>query len=624
MSNAYFFQTPDPGDVEALTQSFSSLLAGRHERINHYAVSGDAVFGMASPDKFGQGVMPRYLEEFGLWGMLAGELHPCATLDRCRQAYPGADTDLAVLASLARDKRLPETLPTLNGAFFLILWDPESRTLVAANDRYGLYPMYWAHRDGRYCLASRVLGPVLAGVVTGDMDPLAVAQILTVDDFAGDRTLVKDVSVFPPGTVMTKTPDRIDWQTYWTWDYPAEPGIPVEEWGQRAGAALLEAVRRQAGSGRVIGVTLSGGLDSRCVAAAAVQSGLSPRTFTWGEDQCYDRLYAARIARVLGTEHQDCPYEYDTLAERFEDGIAVTEGMCNTFDMHFLAHLHIIAGVDVVLNGFAGDAVLGETFLRAQWSAPMSPAELAENLFRRYNRFLKESELADVMPAARDFRAEDFPLAIFKRQFEELRRLRTPDAAHRYLFDNHVRRKTAMGTVLMRQAAESAACFFDYDFNDLVRRIPTELRASHRTYRAMMRTTFPDVAGIPWQTTLLPPLAPEWRVLASKVVRRASAKVEAWTGWRGPTRRQPPALFAERLRDELRDWMDALIHAEYPIPEALLSPDFVRRVWREHLDGKDRCRLLGALVPVLGLSKLAQRVRNRQFAASPTPNRVKR
>ena len=229
-----------------------------------------------------------------------------------------------------------------------MLWDPESRTLVAANDRYGLYPMYWAHRDGRYCLASRVLGPVLAGVVTGDMDPLAVAQILTVDDFAGDRTLVKDVSVFPPGTVMTKTPDRIDWQTYWTWDYPAEPGIPVEEWGQRAGAALLEAVRRQAGSGRVIGVTLSGGLDSRCVAAAAVQSGLSPRTFTWGEDQCYDRLYAARIARVLGTEHQDCPYEYDTLAERFEDGIAVTEGMCNTFDMHFLAHLHIIAGVDVV------------------------------------------------------------------------------------------------------------------------------------------------------------------------------------------------------------------------------------------------------------------------------------
>ncbi len=622
MSNAYFCQAPDFGEVEALARSFSSLLTGGQERINHYAVSGDAIFGLASPDKFGQGVMPRYLEESGFWGILVGELHPCATLDRCRQACPGAETGLALLAALARDKRLPETLPTLNGAFFVILWDPESRTLVAANDRYGLYPMYWAHQGGRYCLASRVLGPVLAGVVTGDIDPLAVAQILTVDDFAGNRTLVKDVSVFPPGTVMTRTPDRIEWQTYWTWDYPATQGIPVEEWGQRAGAALLEAVRRQAGNGRVIGVTLSGGLDSRCVAAAAVQTGLLPRTFTWGEDQCYDRLYAARIARVLGTEHQDCPYEYDTLAERFEEGVAVTEGMGNTFDMHFLAHLHIIAGVDVVLNGFAGDAVLGETFLRPQWSTPMSPAELAENLFHRYNRFLKESELAEAMPAARDFCAEDFPLSIFKRQFEELRHLRTPDAAHRYLFDNHVRRKTAMGTVLMRQAAESAACFYDYDFNDLIRRIPTELRANHRTYRAMLRSVFPNVAAIPWQTTLLPPLAPEWQVLASKVVRRASAKLEAWTGWRGPTRRQPPALFAERLRDELRDWMDDLIHDAYPIPDALLLPDFRRRVWREHLDGQDRTRLLGAIVPILGLSKLVQRVRNRQFADAPAPTRV--
>ncbi|HOF40053.1 MAG TPA: asparagine synthase-related protein, partial [Candidatus Hydrogenedentes bacterium] len=402
MSNAYFCQLPDPGAMRTLAHSFSALLASGHERVNHYAESNGAIFGLVSPDKFGQGAMPSYLEESGFWGLLVGELHPCAALDRCRHARPDAETDLALLASLARDKQLLATLPALNGAFFFMLWDPEARTLIAANDRYGLYPMYWAQKDGRYCLSSRTLGPVLAGVVPGGIDTLAVAQILTVDDFVGGRTLVKDVSAFPPGTMMTKTPDRIDWQTYWVWDYPAEQGLSAEEWGRRAGAALVEAVRRQAGAGRSIGVTLSGGLDSRCVAAAAVQTGISPRTFTWGEDGCYDRLYASEIARALGIEHQDCPYEYDSLAERFEEGVAITEGMCNAFDMHFLAHLHIIAGVDVVLNGFAGDAVLGETFLRPQWASPMRPAELAENLFHRYNRFLKEAELPEAMPVVRD------------------------------------------------------------------------------------------------------------------------------------------------------------------------------------------------------------------------------
>lgn len=619
MSNAYFCQTPECKDVHGLAHSFSSLLCSGNASVNHYAAAGQALFGLASLDKFGQGLMPRYLEDTRYWGVLTGELHTCGALETCKQAYPDAQDDLGLLAKLSREKRLCETLPTLNGAFFLMLWDPDSHTLVAANDRYGLYPMYWAHRGSHFCLASRVMGPVLAGVVPGDIDPLAVAQILTVDDFAGDRTLVRDVSVFPPGTMMTKTLETIEWKTYWAWQYASEQGTTVEEWGRRAGAALVEAVRRQAGTRRSIGVTLSGGLDSRCIAAAAVQAGISPRTFTWGEDRCYDRVLAARIAGVLGTEHRDCPYEYDTLAERFSEGVAITEGMCNTFDMHFLAHLHVIESVDLVLNGFAGDAVLGETFLRPQWSKPMQPDELAENVFGRFNRFLKESDLSRAMPAVKDLGAEDYPLAIFKRQFGELGHLSTPDAAHRYLFDNHVRRKTAMGTVLMREGAESAACFFDYDFNDLVRSIPTDLRANHRTYRAMMRSTFCSVAAIAWQATLLPPLAPEWQVFASKVVRRVSAKVERLTGWHGLAKRQQVGDFTRHLRNELRDWMHGLVMTEYPLPEDILMPGFYRQVWQEHLEGKDRYRLLGAIVPILELSRLVQRVRTGQLVPGRAP-----
>ncbi len=622
VSNAYFYLNPEGEDFHGLACSFHALLGSGNERINHYATAGQAVFGLVTLDKFRQGVMPRFLEDTRLWGVLTGELHPCATLEACRAEYPDAQDDLGLLAQLLRDNRLLDALPTLNGAFFLMLWDPESQTLVAANDRYGLYPMYWAEQGSRFCIASRVMGPVLAGMVPGDIDPLAIAQILTVDDFAGDRTLVRDVSAFPPGTVMTRTPSGIGWKTYWAWDYPAEEGIAVEEWGRRAGAALVEAVQRQAGTGRSIGVTLSGGLDSRCVAAAAVQAGISPRTFTWGEDRCYDRVLAVEIARILGTAHQDCPYEYKTLTEHFDEGVACTEGMCNAFDMHFLGHLHVIAGVDVVLNGFAGDAVLGETFLRPQWSGPMTPEELAENLFGRFNRFLKESELPMAMSAVKEFRPEDFPLAIFKRQFAELRHLRTPDAAHRYLFDNHVRRKTAMGTVLMRQGAESAACFFDYDFNDLIRSIPSDLRARHRAYRAMLRTSFQDVAAIPWQTTLLPPLASEWQVFASKVLRRVSARIENATGWHGPTKRQPPALFAQRLRKDLREWMDERIHAVYPLPDSILAPQFYRDAWEEHFGGRDRCRLLGAIVPILELSRLLQRVRTGQLARGQRPAQV--
>ncbi|MEA3365817.1 MAG: hypothetical protein U9Q79_09280, partial [Candidatus Hydrogenedentes bacterium] len=87
----------------------------------------------------------------------------------------------------------------------------------------------------------------------------------------------------------------------------------------------------------------------------------------------------------------------------------------------------------------------------------------------------------------------------------------------------------------------------------------------------------------------------------------------------GPVNRQSPALFAQRLRGELYDWMDALINTDYCLGEDILRPAFYRQVWREHLNGKDYHRLLGAIAPILELSRLLQRVRTKSLPSTQAP-----
>lgn len=624
MSNVYFVQPQDGADGREIARRLAGYLAQGGETVNHYAIAGGALLGLVSHDRFSKGVMPRYLREQRLWGILAGELHDSDTLRDWRRAHPECGDDLDILAAMCREGRLAGYLPALNGAFFVVLWDPEARTLVAANDRYALYPMYWAERGAAFCLASRAAGPALAGVVEGRFDAVGAAFALTVDDFVGSATLVNGVSAFPRATILTRRAGDCAWAPYWEYDYRyEEPPAGIDELGEEAGRLLVRAVERQTGGRGRVGITLSGGLDSRCLAAAAAGLGIAAETFTWGREGCFDRQYAKRTAATLGLRHHDCDYEFMNITKEFARGVRATDGMCNLSDMHMLLHLHRLEGLDLVLNGYAGDAFLGGTFLRKEWMECAPGTDLAALVFAKRNTLLRESELSGALPGFAE-RAEDaLPSAEYRRRFEPLAHLAAPDAVHRFIMENRQWRSTSLGTVLLRLTTESAACFFDYDLADLTLRIPAPMRYKHRVYLAMLRRTFPEVSRVPWQATMLPPGAPEWMVFCAKAARRVSRMVEQRTGWRGLSSRTPPADYAAWFRGPLRKWMEERVMEPNGAASEAISDAFCRRVWGEHLEGLDRTRLLGRIVTLRAFAAALADARRGGAAVSAEPVEVR-
>lgn len=625
MSGAYTFLSEHEEDWHSLARLFAAQLTYGGEPVNHYAALPPALMGVVTPDKLGNGVLPRYIESDRLWLAHLGTLYGGALEQAWYAKHPGVDTLAAVFARLYRTGELAARLPRLNGAFFVMLWDPVSKVFTAFNDRYGLYPMYWAEGAGRFCLGSRVLCSVLGGVVPGTWDASGAAMLLTTDEFYGDTTLVQGVSCFPPATLLERAAGANSWTRYWVYDYsPRHANRPIPELAEALGDGLTQAVKRQTAGVDRIGVTLSGGLDSRSIVAAGARASIPMKTFTWGNRGCYDRCFAAQVAARHGTEHADCEYAVDNMAASMADVGQITEGLINYFDCHMMFHLDVMAQhTDVVLNGYAGDVLLGGSYLRPAWMGGLSTAELAERLARWRNSSVPDDRLEEALAGFPSRQAsEDALSAQFQALLRPFEGLSTPDRVDRFVLENRQRRLTAMGTVIMRARVESAACFFDYDLVDLITGIPAAIRSEHRIYLAMLRQAFPDAAKLRWQRTLLPAGAPAWAAIAAKAVLKGVRIAERYTGWPGISNRQSPVAVDTWLRGPLRPWMEEVCHGADATLDEILRPEFRQSAWAAHLAGANRVKVLGEIAALRAFSGALAKARARTAAREVMPKEV--
>jgi asparagine synthase (glutamine-hydrolysing) len=119
-------------------------------------------------------------------------------------------------------------------------------------------------------------------------------------------------------------------------------------------------VQRAAGDAASVGMSLSGGLDSRAVLSALVRAGRRNVTYTVGVPGCADEAIADRLSRLAGSTHRfvglDEKYLGDFLPN-LERMVAVTDGM---YLSHGLTEMLAVRALDalapdVLLRGHCGE-----------------------------------------------------------------------------------------------------------------------------------------------------------------------------------------------------------------------------------------------------------------------------
>jgi asparagine synthase (glutamine-hydrolysing) len=525
-------------------------------------------------------------------------------------------SDTEVMLAGFEEWGVEATVRRLNGMFAFALWDAQERTLFLSRDRLGEKPLYYGWLGGTFLFASELKALRAHPAFQADLDRDALALSLRHNCIPAPYSIYRNVRKLPPATLLkVKAGDRDSQPVpYWSLREAAERGVREPFTGSDAEALeqldrlLRDAVRIRMISDVPLGAFLSGGIDSSTIVALMqVQSDRPVRTFSIGlrEASYNEAADAQAVARHLGTEHTEF---YVTPAE----ALAVIPHLPEYYDEPFADSSQIPTSlvarlarqyVTVGLSGDGGDEFFGGynryTWTRKLWkNIGWLPGPLRRGM---------AGAVSSVSPQAWDsFFSAAGP--VLPRSFRQ----RTPgdrlhklagalgssDIAAMYIsFASHwtepdrlVLGATEPPTLLTRAADRPVLSdpIQQMMYFDAMTYLPDDILV--KVDRATMAHSLEG--RIPFLDHRLVEFA--WTLPLPMKVRDGQGK---WLLRQLLYRHVPPALVDRPkfgfgipidswLRNDLRDWAEALLDESRLRREGFFNPAPIREKWAEHLSGR--------------------------------------
>jgi asparagine synthase (glutamine-hydrolysing) len=254
---------------------------------------------------------------------------------------------------------------TLNGLFSGLLIDKRRRKAFLFNDRYGMERVYYHEgRDGFFFASeAKALLRVLAELRA--FDEKGLAQYLHYGCTWGGTTLFRDINLLPAASLWTFNDDKREKRHYFTpsnWESqrPLAADVFITELEQ----TFTRVLPRYFKSGGDIGISLTGGLDTRMIMACrprATQQ-LVSYTFAGPSGLTLDAQLAARVATASGIPHHlirigsDFFSDFSSFVDRTVYMTDGSFGACGAHEIYLNRHARGLAPLR--LTGNFGSEVL--------------------------------------------------------------------------------------------------------------------------------------------------------------------------------------------------------------------------------------------------------------------------
>jgi len=198
-------------------------------------------------------------------------------------------------------------LEKLNGWFSGVLLDLRERKFVLFNDRYGVNRLYYHESaDGFYFSSeAKALLKILPG--TRQLDLRSLGELLTCEAVLQNRSLFSGISLLPAGSAWVFTCGKpVEKKTYFkqeTWE--SQPELAESEFYEKLKETWKRTLPKYFGGKQSVGLSLTGGVDSRMILAWAPRPPGSLPCYTWGGTyrDCADVRIARRAAKLCQQPH---------------------------------------------------------------------------------------------------------------------------------------------------------------------------------------------------------------------------------------------------------------------------------------------------------------------------------
>lgn len=197
------------------------------------------------------------------------------------------------------------------GDFAFALWDRTKNSLFCATDQFGVSPLYYAEIQGGVCVSNNLNALRLHPEVTGDLDPLAIADYLLLRlNTNAEGTIYKQIKHIPAAHSLVCQNHHIESRRYWNLDPKPEtkyqkPADYLAEFRSLLDTAVSDRIRTD-----TLATHLSGGMDSTSVTAVAnlqkqrVGIPSTLEAYTIDSEYGVEAPFAKEVADKLGIENK--------------------------------------------------------------------------------------------------------------------------------------------------------------------------------------------------------------------------------------------------------------------------------------------------------------------------------
>jgi len=409
-----------------------------------------------------------------------GVLHQQHTTIAAAGAFWGKHAPTSLEELLRRyHEQGPNFVAALNGAFVMAISDGEELHLF--RDGAGARTIFYAQHQSRLLFAIEPKGVWRAPGFSRQLRPAAVAEYLSFSFIPGERTLLEGLFELPAGSRLHYSHGELETIRYFQFELPSDThGEESEQladahWVDQFREAHRQAVADRLSLDRPVAVFLSGGLDSSVIAAEiAQQTSQTIHTFSihFGKQYANELDFAQMVADRCRTEHEEVLIEPRGFLPRLREMIwRLDDVIGDPITMpNYELSAHVSRNFQSAFNGEGGDPLFG------------GPKNLPMLLHHWYG-----------VPDRRENFREQLYLASYRRGYDELSRLLSPDFKARIDFSADLEQ---ILTPFFR-------CEYPTSFLDKLMAINTRLKGAHLILPKVERMT-----GA-WGLTPLSPLFDE-------------------------------------------------------------------------------------------------------------------
>lgn len=376
---------------------------------------------------------------------------------------------------------LEPAVAALNGCFAAVLETERRSALVT--DRYASIPIYLHRLRGQVAAAPDAWSVAGAMESSPALDVEAALDLLRTSYVTGTRTLLEGIETVAPACVLDVGDGDPRERRYWSYGYRPEPMSEADarnELGAVFARVAERTSRHLCDRGQRAALTLSGGLDSRVLAAILRKVHPEPLlALSYGTEGNPEVGVAAEVAEALELDFRTTGLSSAYWNSEFITRSVREVGPTTRFTCGLGARHLDATGADVVIPGHTGDFVSGG-HLPAQVGMISNRRQLHAYLEFTHFRYLgSDRTLRRILNAPFDamkWRSLEVSTGAFDFN-EDLLGL-----VDRWNVENRQRRMILMELRAYERLGAWMLPFYDHELIDFYARVPHDQRVAQNLY----------------------------------------------------------------------------------------------------------------------------------------------